>query len=127
MPSALKLATTLAGSAFGSRRRGSQGTITGGVLPEATGVTATTTVLFAAANKATSLSAMAESLLPIFSIFQKLSPACLIHKNYKNSVKEKYTEQVSKMYGNLLEKFDQNLRILHSVINGGFFRLDFQN
>jgi hypothetical protein len=34
-------------------------------------VTATTTVLFAAANKARSLSAMAESLLPIFSIFQK--------------------------------------------------------
>jgi hypothetical protein len=42
-------------------------------------------------------------------------------------VKEKYTEQASKMYGNLLEKFDQNLRILHSVINGGFFRLHCQN
>jgi hypothetical protein len=122
------LATTLAGSAFGSRRRGSQGTITGGVLPEATGVTATTTVLFAAANKARILLAMAESLLPIFSIFlKKLSPACLIHKKLQNSIKEKYAEQVSKTYGNLLEKFNQNLRILHSIINGGFFRLHFQN
>jgi hypothetical protein len=71
------LATTLAGSAPGSKRRGSLRIGTGGVAGDGLGVTTAAAVLLAAANRARILSAIAESLSPIFSIFLKISPVCL--------------------------------------------------
>jgi uncharacterized membrane-anchored protein len=62
------LATTLAGSAPGSKRLGSLGIGTGGAPEEVLGVTTAAAVLLAAANRARTLSAIADSLSPIFSM-----------------------------------------------------------
>jgi uncharacterized membrane-anchored protein len=77
MPAAVRLATTLAGSAPGSKRLGSLGIGTGGAPEEVLGVTTAAAVLLAAANRARTLSAIADSLSPIFSIVLKISPVCL--------------------------------------------------
>jgi hypothetical protein len=89
IPAAVRFATTLAGSAPGSRRRGSRGTATAGTAGLAAGTAATAAaVLLAAANNALTLSAIADSLSPILSIVLKISPVCLdpekLSKNAKN-------------------------------------------
>jgi hypothetical protein len=75
------LATTVAGSRDGSRRRELR--VTGAdaglaTTPEEPAAPATAAaVLFAASNKARTRSAMADSLSPIFSIILKISPVRL--------------------------------------------------
>jgi hypothetical protein len=69
IPAAVRFATTLAGSAPGSRRRGSRGTATAGTAGLAAGTAATAAaVLLAAANNALTRSAIADSLSPILSM-----------------------------------------------------------
>jgi hypothetical protein len=84
------LATTLAGSAPGSKRLGSLGIGTGGAPEEVLGVTTAAAVLLAAANRARTLSAIADSLSPIFSIVLKnITGLFRSRKTFKNTV-EKY-------------------------------------
>jgi hypothetical protein len=81
IPAAVRLATTVAGSRDGSRRRELR--VTGAdaglaTTPEEPAAPATAAaVLLAASNKARTRSAMAASLSPIFSIVLKISPVCL--------------------------------------------------
>ncbi len=76
MPAAVRFATTTAGSALGSRRRG-LGTGVAGTTEDAIGVETAAAVLLAAASKARTLLAIAASLSPIFSIVLKKSPVRL--------------------------------------------------
>jgi hypothetical protein len=50
---------------------------TGGAPEDVLGVTTAAAVLLAAANRARTLSAIADSLSPIFSIVLKILPVCL--------------------------------------------------
>ena len=89
MPAAVRFATTTAGSALGSRRRG-LGTGVAGTTEDAIGVETAAAVLLAAANKARTLSAMAASLSPIFSICSRnITGLFRSRKTLKNAV-DKY-------------------------------------
>ena len=99
IPAAVRFATTLAGSAPGSRRRGSRGTATAGTAGLAAGTAATAAaVLLAAANNALTLSAIADSLSPILSIVLKISPVCLDPEKLSKNAVEKHCVNGSKKF-----------------------------
>ena len=109
MPAAVRFATTTAGSALGSRRRG-LGTGVAGTTEDAIGVETAAAVLLAAASKARTLSAMAASLSPIFSIVLKISPVRLDPEKLS-----KLRKRLSKFYGTRYKNLHRYLRILRYV------------
>ena len=114
MPAAVRFATTTAGSALGSRRRG-LGTGVAGTTEDAIGVETAAAVLLAAANKARTLSAMAASLSPIFSICSRnITGLFRSRKTFKNA-EEKPCVNGSQKFAVCGRKFIKYLRILRYV------------
>ena len=115
MPAAVRFATTTAGSALGSRRRG-LGTGVAGTTEDATGVETAAAVLLAAANKARTLSAMAASLSPIFSICSRnITGLFRSRKTFRKCGIKTLRKRLSKNLRYAVEKFTKQLRILRYV------------